>query len=80
MWEKWRRCGLYLIRYVLTPDKHYRDISLLIHWGQATHIYVSKLSIISSDNRLSPGRVKPLSEPMLEYCKLDSLEQTSITC
>ena len=29
---------------------------LLTHWGRVTHICVSELSIISSDNRLSPGR------------------------
>ena len=29
---------------------------LFIHWGRVTHIYVSKLTIIGSDNGLSPGR------------------------
>ena len=29
---------------------------LLTHWGQVTHICVSKLTIIGSDNGLSPGR------------------------
>ena len=29
---------------------------MLTHWGQVTHICVSKLTIIGSDNRLSPGR------------------------
>ena len=28
----------------------------LTHWGRATHIYVGNLTIISSDNGLSPGR------------------------
>ena len=28
----------------------------LTHWGRVTHIRVSKLSIIGSDNGLSPGR------------------------
>ena len=28
----------------------------LTHWGRATHICVSKLTIIASDNGLSPGR------------------------
>ena len=28
----------------------------LTHWGRVTHICVSKLSIIGSDNGLSPGR------------------------
>ena len=28
----------------------------LTHWGQMTHICVSKLTIIGSDNSLSPGR------------------------
>ena len=29
---------------------------ILTHWGQVTHICVSKLIIIGSDNGLSPGR------------------------
>ena len=29
---------------------------ILTHWGRVTHICVSKLSIIGSDNGLSPGR------------------------
>ena len=28
----------------------------LTHWGRATHLYVGKLTIIGSDNGLSPGR------------------------
>ena len=31
-------------------------IALLIHWGRVTHICVGKLTIIDSDNGLSPGR------------------------
>ena len=40
---------------------------VLTHWGRVTHICVCKLTIIDSDNGLSPG-AKPLSEPMLECC------------
>ena len=29
---------------------------VLTHWGRATHICVGKLTIIGSDNGLSPGR------------------------
>ena len=32
------------------------DICLLTYWGRVTHICVSRLNIISSDNGLSPGR------------------------
>ena len=31
-------------------------VGVLTHWGQVTHICVSKLTIIGSDNDLSPGR------------------------
>ena len=31
-------------------------LSLLIHWGRAMHMCVSNLTIIGSDNGLSPGR------------------------
>ena len=30
--------------------------SLLTHWGRVTHICISKLTIIGSDNGLSPDR------------------------
>ena len=32
------------------------DISMLIHWGRVTHICVGKLTVLGSDNGLSPGR------------------------
>ena len=35
----------------------YKNIIIqLTHWGRATHICVGKLTIIGSDNGLSPGR------------------------
>ena len=34
--------------------------SSLTHWGRATHICVSKLTIIGSDNGLSPSRRQPI--------------------
>ena len=33
-----------------------QDTHFLTHWGQVTHICVSKLTIIGSDNGFSPGR------------------------
>ena len=33
-----------------------RPSTYLTHWGRVTHICVSKLTIIGSDNGLSPGR------------------------
>ena len=30
-------------------------LSMLTHWGRVTHIYVNKLTIIGSDNGLSPS-------------------------
>ena len=32
------------------------ELGTLTHWGRVTHICVSKLTIIGSDNGLSPGR------------------------
>ena len=37
-----------------SPGDH--CVKALIHWGRVTHICVSKLTIIGSDNGLSPGR------------------------
>ena len=31
-------------------------LNVLTHWGRVTHICVSKLTVIASDNGLSPGR------------------------
>ena len=36
--------------------KKWESMSHLTHWGRVTHICVSKLTIIGSDNDLSPGR------------------------
>ena len=42
---------------------------VLTHWGRVTHICVSKLTIIGSDNGLSPGGRQAIqSETMLDYC------------
>ena len=35
-------------------------INCLTHWGQVTHICVSKLTIIGSDNGLSPDRLQAI--------------------
>ena len=48
---------IYLCHWVLSDYAY--DIApphVLTHWGRATHICVSKLTIIASDNGLSPGR------------------------
>ena len=50
----------------------------LTDWGLVTHICVSKLTSIDSDNSLSPGP-KPFFEPILGYCQLETQEQTSVT-
>ena len=46
-----------------TPDKYERDskninhtFTKLTHWGRVTHICVGNLTIVGSDNGLSPGR------------------------
>ena len=43
---------------------------MLTHWGRVTHMRVSKLTIIGSDNGLS--------DPKLEYCWFEPWEQTSV--
>ena len=35
-------------------------LKILTHWGRVTHICVSKLTIIGSDNGLSPGRCEAI--------------------
>ena len=48
LWEPWFRD--------LCLHLHMGDKKLLTHWGRMTHICVGKLTIIGSDNGLSPGR------------------------
>ena len=52
---------MHMLRQVEPVARHYSnryfdDSSVLTHWGRATHICVSKLTIIGSDNDLSTGR------------------------
>ena len=46
----WKYCLQILVRLV----------RVLTHWGQLKHISVSKLTIIDSDNGLSPGRCQAI--------------------
>ena len=54
------RSAVAIIHCGLEPDKNIRQTygayHCLTHWGRMTHICVSKLTIIASDNGLSPGR------------------------
>ena len=43
-------------RFVLLQSCVMLSCPALTHWGRVTHIYVSKLTNIASDNGLSPGR------------------------
>ena len=56
----WRWYGItdlveHWIRYWLVASNHQSN-TWLTHWGRVTHICLSKLTIIGSDNGLSPGR------------------------
>ena len=44
------------ITFVTIPGIWYCYRMVLTHWGRRTHICLSKLTIIGSDNGLSPGR------------------------
>ena len=51
-------CGIWLLipACFWHQSHHITNMVTLTHWGWATHICVSKLTIIASDNGLSPGR------------------------
>ena len=38
----------------------YNEWVILTHWGRVTHICVGNLTIIGSNNRLSPGRLQAI--------------------
>ena len=54
MWSQWKwwKATVLTLSYRV-PN---RPTDALTHWGRVTHICVSKLTIIVSDNGLSPGR------------------------
>ena len=57
-----RWCAVFLARdaiwagYFVFKHHSYPTDRILTHWGRVTHICVSKLTIIGSDNGLSPDR------------------------
>ena len=51
--SKFRSCEAYTRHRIL--ESPWNNINL-IHWGRVTHICVGNLTIIGSDNGLSPGR------------------------
>ena len=64
--------------FSLLDHQLYPATDSLTHWGRMTHICVSKLTIIGSDNWYRLAGVKRLSEPMLGYYQLDRSKQTSV--
>ena len=48
--------GSSMISHYKWLDRRYCDDKLLAHWGRVTRICISRLTIIDSDNGLSPGR------------------------
>ena len=55
---KQRETCTYFTEYIVYTEEPLvtQGLYSLTHWGQATHIWVSKLTIIVSDNGLSPDR------------------------
>ena len=43
-----------------TNPQFYSCVNVLTHWGRVTHICASKLSILGSNNGLSPGRCQAI--------------------
>ena len=56
--RKWfnQRSKLFHVRWGCRVQGYNLVLYRLTHWGRATHICVGKLTIIGSDNGLSPGR------------------------
>ena len=56
----WFLFNFILLKYVnvksLSASNWWYRRDILTHWGRVTHICVSKLTVINSDNGLSPGR------------------------
>ena len=54
--------------------RHFESQHLLTHWGRVTQIFVSKLTIIDSDNGLSPGRRQAIIWTNVEILLIEPLE------
>ena len=52
----WTELNPLILKISPTPINVINAPEVLTHWGRVTHICVSKLTIIGSDNGLSPGR------------------------
>ena len=56
IWIKMQKCCFFFKKRFRKLWPFYSGLYVLTHWGQATHICVSKLTIIASDNGSAPGR------------------------
>ena len=56
MWASWHWNIFNIVGLCTSGFRRSQDDTCLTHWDRETHICVGKLSIIASDNGLSPGR------------------------
>ena len=53
-----------MCQHIITTHTWFESLySKLTHWGQVTHIYISNITIIGSDNGLSPGQPQAIIWP-----------------
>ena len=65
-----------MLRFYLTlPRATYQGLT---HWGQVTHICISKKTSLVQAMACRLVGAKPLPEPMQDYCQLKPWEQTSV--
>ena len=50
----------YFSKWIEMRVQYQQSDTTLTHWGRVTHICVSKLAILGSDNGLSPGRCEAI--------------------
>ena len=74
-------CTEWSLHRVDSEHKHIPKLTLrvqLTHWGQVTHICISKLTIIGSDNGLSPGWHQAIIWTSAWILLIGPLETTSV--
>ena len=76
MWVLTEKCTFaYNVEFFRGSQLTYQNICFwLTHWGQVTHIYVGNLTIIGSDNGLSPGRRQAIIWTSAEILLIGPLE------
>ena len=76
--RQWNKIGVFSCRKTVCIDNIIQCYALRSLTPSDTYICFGNLTIIGSDNGLSLDRRQAITEPILEYCRLDPYEQIAV--